>query len=60
MLEQLDGFRCVNDCFVFIMVGYSGGKEKNPDYGAMKDHTESVLIEFDPTKLSYEDVLIEV
>lgn len=42
------------------MVGYSGGKEKNPDYGAMKDHTESVLIEFDPTKLSYEDVLIEV
>jgi len=41
------------------MVGYSGGKELNPTYRRIKDHTESVLIEFDPNVLSFEDVLIE-
>jgi hypothetical protein len=45
---------------LYTMVGYSGGKELNPTYRRIKDHTESVLIEFDPNVLSFEDVLIEV
>jgi hypothetical protein len=41
-------------------VGYSGGKELDPTYRSIKDHTESVLIEFNPNVISYENLLIEV
>lgn len=41
------------------VVGYTGGKELNPTYRNMKDHTEAMWIEFDPAKVSYEDLLIE-
>jgi len=43
---------------VRCVVGYSGGKELNPNYRAIKDHTEALLIEFDPEVVSYEDLLI--
>ena len=39
------------------VVGYSGGVEPNPTYQNMMDYTESVLVEYDPTYLSYEDIL---
>ena len=42
-----------------VVVGYSGGKQLNPNYDMMMDHTESVLIEFDPKVVTYEDILIE-
>lgn len=42
-----------------VVVGYSGGKQLKPNYRKMLDHTESVLIEFDPKVTTYEDILIE-
>lgn len=42
-------------------VGYTGGSTKNPTYDdvatGLTGHAESVLIEFDPAKISYEAVL---
>ncbi len=42
-------------------VGYTGGKTKNPKYDEMHDgstgHAESVEIVFDPTKVSYNDLM---
>jgi len=40
-------------------VGYSGGQTLNPTYHNIKDHTEALLIEFDPSQITYEDLLIE-
>lgn len=45
----------VNRC----VVGYAGGHEPNPSYRQMKDFTECVLVEFDRTVVSFEDLLIE-
>lgn len=45
----------VNRC----VVGYAGGHEPNPTYRQMKDFTECVLVEFDRTVVSFEDLLIE-
>lgn len=43
------------------VVGYTGGKVDNPTYNIVKlgttNHAESVQVEFDPSKLSYEDLL---
>mmetsp|Transcript_3761 Transcript_3761/g.9961 ORF Transcript_3761/g.9961 Transcript_3761/m.9961 type:complete len:118 (+) Transcript_3761:330-683(+) len=39
------------------IVGYSGGNEANPTYFDMKDHTESLLIEYDAKSMSYERIL---
>ena len=43
-----------------VVVGYTGGKELNPTYKKMKDATEAYLIEYDPTILSYEQILKKV
>lgn len=40
-----------------VVVGYSGGKHKRPTYRSTKDHTEAVLIEYDPKIMSYEKLL---
>jgi len=40
-------------------VGYSGGLKANPTYRNMLDHTESVMIEFDPDIITFDDLLIE-
>ncbi len=42
-------------------VGYAGGDTKNPSYdevcSGMTNHTEAVLVVFDPKKVSYEELL---
>lgn len=41
------------------IVGYSGGQRLNPTYRNIMDHTEALLIEFDPNQTSYEDLALE-
>lgn len=42
-------------------VGYTGGTVDNPDYNVVKTgrtgHAESIRIEYDPAKISYEEIL---
>lgn len=38
-------------------MGYAGGKQEYPTYKSIKDHTEAVRIVYDPSKLSYDDIL---
>jgi peptide-methionine (S)-S-oxide reductase len=38
-------------------VGYAGGSTENPTYRNIGDHTETVEIDFDPTVISYENLL---
>ena len=52
-------FQKVNG-IVKVVVGYTGGKELNPTYKKMKDATESYLIEYNPTMISYEQILKKV
>ena len=43
------------------VVGYSGSQDpknlKNPTYRNIKDYAESIRVTFDPSKLSYQDML---
>jgi len=41
------------------VVGYSGGQEKNPTYAYIKDSTESILIEYNPDIITFEDIIAE-
>lgn len=43
-----------------VVVGYTGGKERNPTYQNIMDATEAFLVEFDPSVISYERILDEV
>lgn len=38
-------------------MGYSGGTAKDPDYQDLGDHSEAVQIDFDPTRISYRELL---
>jgi methionine-S-sulfoxide reductase len=38
-------------------VGYSGGTKINPTYHSLSDHTETVQIDYDPSRTSYEELL---
>ncbi|QNO16033.1 peptide-methionine (S)-S-oxide reductase [Alkalicella caledoniensis] len=38
-------------------VGYGGGKKENPTYEDLGDHTETLQVEFDPSMISYEELL---
>jgi len=38
-------------------VGYTGGSTKNPTYHSLGDHTETVQIDYDPTQISFEELL---
>ena len=44
-----------------VVCGYSGGTEKDPAYGDVKaqktGHRETVMLEYDPAKVSYEKLL---
>ncbi|MBI4130681.1 peptide-methionine (S)-S-oxide reductase MsrA [Candidatus Roizmanbacteria bacterium] len=37
--------------------GYAGGEKKNPTYTDLGDHTETVEIEYNPEKISYDELL---
>jgi peptide-methionine (S)-S-oxide reductase len=37
--------------------GYAGGTTRNPTYHNLGDHTETIQIEYDPTVVSYEELL---
>jgi peptide-methionine (S)-S-oxide reductase len=38
-------------------VGYAGGEKKNPTYRDLGDHTETIQLDYDPQKISYEQLL---
>ena len=38
-------------------VGYAGGTKKNPAYYSLGDHTETIQIDYDPTAISYRELL---
>jgi peptide-methionine (S)-S-oxide reductase len=38
-------------------VGYTGGTKPNPTYRSLGDHTETIEIDYDPTIISYENLL---
>jgi peptide-methionine (S)-S-oxide reductase len=38
-------------------VGYTGGSTPDPFYESLGDHTESVEVEYDPSQISYQDLL---
>lgn len=38
-------------------VGYAGGEKENPTYQDLGNHTETVLVKFDPEEISYEELL---
>jgi len=38
-------------------VGYAGGTTKNPRYQDLGDHSESIQIDFDPSRITYEELL---
>jgi peptide-methionine (S)-S-oxide reductase len=38
-------------------VGYAGGEKSDPTYRNMGDHTETVQVDYDPTKITYRDLL---
>jgi peptide-methionine (S)-S-oxide reductase len=40
-------------------VGYAGGSRPNPTYHSMGDHSESIQLDYDPSMISYSDLLAE-
>jgi methionine-S-sulfoxide reductase len=40
-------------------VGYAGGTTPDPTYRTMGDHTETVQIDYDPSVISYDELLAE-
>lgn len=38
-------------------VGYAGGLKANPDYRHIGDHTETVQVDYDPQRISYDRLL---
>lgn len=39
-------------------MGYAGGSTPDPTYHDLGDHTEVVQVDFDPSRISYEDLLV--
>ena len=42
---------------VYTRVGYTGGTTENPSYHNLGDHTETVQVVYDPSKISYGELL---
>jgi methionine-S-sulfoxide reductase len=38
-------------------VGYAGGTTKDPTYSNIGDHSETIQIDYDPTKITYKELL---
>ncbi len=38
-------------------VGYAGGSKQHPTYRSIGDHSETIQIDYDPAKISYEELL---
>lgn len=38
-------------------VGYTGGTQPNPTYHNLGDHSETVEVDYDPARISYEELL---
>jgi peptide-methionine (S)-S-oxide reductase len=38
-------------------VGYAGGSTPDPTYRSIGDHSETIQIDYDPSQISYEDLL---
>lgn len=38
-------------------VGYAGGEKENPTYRSLGSHSETIQIDYDPSKISYRDLL---
>lgn len=38
-------------------MGYAGGRMENPTYRHMGDHTETLQVDYDPSLISYEELL---
>ena len=45
------------DGVIRTRVGYAGGRQDNPDYGHIGDHTETVQVDFDPQRITYNGLL---
>ena len=45
------------DGVIRTRVGYSGGRKKDPTYRSIGDHSETIQIDYDPTRISYKDLL---
>ena len=45
------------DGIIRTRVGYAGGETLYPTYGSMGDHSESIQIDYDPARISYEKLL---
>ena len=50
MFDRTDGI-------VSTRVGYAGGSTDDPTYHNLGDHTEAVEVTFDPSKISYTELL---
>lgn len=48
------------DGVIRTRVGYAGGTKPDPTYSVLGDHTEVVQVEFDPERLTYQDILGEI
>ena len=40
-------------------MGYTGGQKPSPTYKNILDHTEALIVEFDPLVISYEEMVLE-
>jgi peptide-methionine (S)-S-oxide reductase len=38
-------------------VGYAGGSKSNPTYHSLGNHSETIQIDYDPTQITYEELL---
>jgi len=52
-----DGLFGAQEGVIRTRVGYAGGDKENPTYQDLGDHTETILVEYDPKKISYDKLL---
>ncbi len=45
------------DGVIRTRVGYAGGQQSNPNYHHMGDHTETVQVDYDPRRITYNQLL---